>query len=185
MKKQRRWVSVMGVTVLALAGLAACGDTPAEPNLSVELEREEARSWRGLELEVLERRVPVARAAARGWIGPAGGELEVGGVALRIPAGALDRRHLIVLVVPAGRHVQAHLFPHGLEFERPVDLAFSLEGTSVEGDPTGSESLVGVYFERAIRGGLVEVEELVPAEYRDGSIVLEIEHFSGYTPAGG
>lgn len=119
------------------------------------------------------------------WIGPEGGSLEVRGVELTVPRGALDRFRRITVTVPDGDVVQVHLRPHGLQFAKGAELWFDLDGTDAEDDPELVASLVGVYFIRPIRNGLVVPEEIVPLRVEDDHIVLTIEHFSGYTPAGG
>lgn len=119
------------------------------------------------------------------WVGPNGGELAVAGVRLTIPAGALSRPRLVAVYVPRSDAVQAVLLPHGLEFGRSAELSFSLEGTEADGDPGVASSLKGVYFIVPIRDGTVTVEEVVPSRLESDHIVLTIDHFSGYTPAGG
>ncbi len=119
------------------------------------------------------------------WVGPAGGTLEVAGVRLTIPAGALWRPRLIAMRVPRSEVVQVTLLPHGLRFARSAELSFGLEGTEAEGDPELAASLVGVYFLVPIKDDTVIPNEIVPTRVVPGHVVLTIDHFSGYTPAGG
>jgi len=191
-----RRLSRLGILVLAL-GLWGCdGDGPTAPALGDPLVAPggtESTALRALQ------RTPVEAGAvvplwwgqlgqtAAGWVGAEGGALEVAGVRLAIPAGALTRPRFIALHVPAGKVVQARLWPHGLRFERSAALTFSLEGTEAEGDPDSAASLVGAYFVRPIKkDGTVVVEELVPLRLESADrVTLTIDHFSGYTPAGG
>jgi len=130
---------LFGAAVVAVAGVVACSDgiTEPEPRLEALLEAGEA-----VELPVLTRTTPSpartvggevsmdgarARRFAWGWIGRRGGELGVGDVQLRFPAGAVDRPTLMAMYVPEGPYVQAHLYPHGLQFHRTVELEFSLD----------------------------------------------------------
>jgi hypothetical protein len=58
-------------------------------------------------------------------IGPNGGSLKVGAHELRIPKGALDQEVLITMERPVSELVEVELEPHGLEFNRAVNLDLS------------------------------------------------------------
>ncbi len=186
----------LGILALAL-GLWGCdGDGPMMPTVGGPLVapgETESTALRALGRKPVEAGAVVplwhgqlGRTAA-GWVGLEGGVLEVAGVRLAVPAGAVRRPRFMALHVPGGNVVQAKLWPHGLDFERSATLTFSLEGTEVEGDPDRAGSLVGVYFVRPIgKDGTVVVEELVPLRLESADrVTLTIDHFSGYTPAGG
>jgi hypothetical protein len=66
-----------------------------------------------------------------------------------------------MMVVPAGVYVQALFTPHGLRFEKPVEVVYNLRGTDAAQATNGQ--LVGTYFELPIENGLIQPSELVPA----------------------
>lgn len=72
------------------------------------------------------------------WIrAPEGGVLELGGVRVEVPAGALDRDTNITLDLPtdpvAALHLVVDLGPDGLTFAKPVVVRFDLTGTDLAG----------------------------------------------------
>lgn len=137
-------------------------------------------------LRALERSGPARETlSATAIIGQDGGVVTVGNVSLEIPAGALDAETEITVTVPEGQWVQAHFAPHGLTFARPAELSFDIRGTVAEHNPVVRLNLRGVYFEDDLQRGLVIPREIVPLEVRGDLITLTIQHFSGYTPAGG
>jgi hypothetical protein len=111
-------------------------------------------------------------------VGPEGAVVRAGDVTVSIPEGALARRTKITVVVPAGPWVQASFTPHGLQFQKPVELSFDLRGSN------GVRSeLVGAYFVDPILRGLIPAREVLPAVTSDGQVTFWIEHFSFYAPA--
>jgi len=114
-------------------------------------------------------------------IGPAGGVVRAGGVELRVPRGALKTTTSITLVVPAGTNVLASFFPHGLRFDRPVELRFDLKGTSAA-NATAAD-LVGTFFTTPILRGLIQPEEVFKVDVQSGVVRFDIRHFSEYAPA--
>lgn len=124
------------------------------------------------------------------WVGPQGGVVRGGGVELRIPAGALSKRTKIRMMVPASKYVEAEFAPHGLKFNKPVELHFDMNGTTLRNGKR--DSMVGAYFEAPIENGVIRATETYPAVLERGIVKFKVDHFSryaparrGYTPAGG
>lgn len=67
-------------------------------------------------------------------IGPEGGALELGGNRVRVPEGALTRRAVLTLSVPAGqrRMVRFESSGPGVRLERPAEITISHDGCAVQ-----------------------------------------------------
>jgi hypothetical protein len=118
-----------------------------------------------------------ARSATR-RIGAAGGTIALDGALLIVPAGALSSAVDITVTLPAGAAVQADLQPHGLQFARPVTLAFSLDGTNVR-PGAASSVLTGVYFDGVTNGAVTARETFKVFQYGQ-SAAFQTTHFSMY-----
>lgn len=135
---QRRLALVLAGPMLLLAGCGeAAGPTtpsgrPGAPAAS--------RAGGGPELEWLAafRQEPAGGVAwAKRWIGPEGGRLDLGGFAVEVPAGAVDRPTQFSIRLPVdpqgAERVVAEFGPHNQVFARPVEIELPYAGTSVEG----------------------------------------------------
>jgi hypothetical protein len=115
------------------------------------------------------------------WVGPGGGVLRGAGVELRIPSGALKQSTKITMTVPAGQYVQADFQPHGLVFQKPVELRFDMSGTNAVNGAT--DSMVGAYFTAPIENGVIKATEVYTATLSRGVVKFKVNHFSMYAPA--
>lgn len=70
---------------------------------------------------------PVGYAAETRIIGPAGGTIKMGKHQLVIPAGALAQNTVITGEMPVSLLISARLYPHGLQFLKPVKLELSYD----------------------------------------------------------
>lgn len=109
-------------------------------------------------------------------IGPEGGKVHVGPHELEIPKGALDHEELIVAEAPTSSLVDVRFAPHGLQFQKPVQLKLSYKGCV---RPTSADLLV------AYLGRGNQVLELPPSvdQKDNGEVEADIEHFSRYAIA--
>ena len=143
--------------------------------------------------DALTRNVPLARdVAITRLVGAAGGRLDIdeAGISFVIPPNALSEETWITMTAIEGEAMAVEFAPHGLEFAVPSTLHFRARGTPAETEilqrPNGAslERFLGVYY----RGDpLIGVEPLenISTYVLDGSIVFDIEHFSGYVCASG
>ena len=124
-------------------------------------------------------------ATATRTIGPAGGTLDAGGVSLSIPAGALREDTEITMTVPAGRFLEVDFAPHGLQFDRPATLSFSLAGSAAALNARSAGGLAGAYFDGDLATGSFRTLETLNVRVRGTVLSYEIEHFSGYCVVSG
>lgn len=130
------------------------------------------------------RRASRGAGIARVEITAEGGTISTNSATLIIPPGAVTEPVTITMLTPGGPFAAALFWPHGLEFDQPAKLMFSLEGTKLGGD----EPLYGVYIDER-RGswfsGDFEGLEYYEAVVEDGMATFPIEHFSGYITSSG
>jgi hypothetical protein len=109
-------------------------------------------------------------------IGPEGGELKVGKVKIKIPAGALTQRTVISGVVPASLLRDVEVSPHGLQFALEAELEIDYEECD---QPEDFEYRVAY-----IDANRNVLEWTTSTNSRHGhKITAEIEHFSKYAVA--
>jgi hypothetical protein len=110
-------------------------------------------------------------------IGPDGGEIKLGKHKLVIPKGALKREVVITAEAPVSQLVEVEFEPHGLKFERPVQLVLSYDHCIV---PLGYTYRI-VY----VNENRQQVLEFPPS--KDDKALKEVKadigHFSGYVVA--
>lgn len=109
------------------------------------------------------------------------------GLTIVVPAGALASTQTITVTALAGPAIAYRFQPHGLRFDRPVDLHQSLDALA----PTDAH-LRGAYFPDDVPAvdplsGLTIVSELEPTKLdrTAGLVRVRIRHFSGYIVASG
>jgi hypothetical protein len=111
-------------------------------------------------------------------IGPRGGTLRIGPHQLTIPPGALDAVVTITGRAPTGPVVDLQFEPHGLEFKKPVEMAFDYKGCIVPDD-----EVLGVVY---VSHGRRVLEEMPSTDNRPLSKISALtDHFSGYMVSSG
>ena len=131
-------------------------------------------------VSVIQRSAGIKAASVTRVVGTSGGVVSIDGVVtLTIPAGALSQPTSITINVPAGKDVAAEFQPHGLQFNRPVAIAFNLAGTAAEfagvNDPIG-----GTYSRELPRNGRARAQELFFLTVSNKVGTLQTSHFSTY-----
>lgn len=109
-----------GANVLIIAiVVGSCGETALEPDVAPSASLEE-NNERGRLARWLGGGAPGPRLREERWIGPEGGRLELAGIAIDIPAGAIRSAHRFSIALrPTGDlsdRVVADFEPHGLTF---------------------------------------------------------------------
>jgi len=121
---------------------------------------------------------PEKREITAKLIGPKGGKIDIGRHELIIPAGALSENVLITGTVLSGTVAEVEFEPHGLQFQRPVQLNMNYSHCIV---PQGYSQGI-VYLDNGFK-----ILESRPSfdddELREVSAWLD--HFSGYAIATG
>jgi hypothetical protein len=109
-------------------------------------------------------------------IGAQGGEVNLGPHSLKIPTGALQKDVTITATVQAGEYVRVDFEPHGLQFDRPVELTLSYEHCTTR--PPKARYVA--YVDDV--GNVLELLEV--NFHRSGTAVeTRLKHFSGYAIA--
>ena len=144
--------------------------------------------------DVLRRNAPLtAEVSSTGVIGPEGGEIALlgAGITLIVPPGALSESVEITVHAPIGDAVAFQFAPHGLVFDLPASIQVDSRVTNAdrfldETERGGSalDRIMGVYFSGDPEVGVEPLENL-DAYLQSGSIVFDIDHFSGYACASG
>jgi hypothetical protein len=166
--------------LIALVGLALVAGACAERPVPFEPEPPVSPASAGGDGYVAVQGPPrLAAISLTRTIGPAGGEIVAGGVALRIPAGALAGPIAITMTVPAGWFTEVQLAPHGLQFDKAFSLTLPLHGTQVAAARTGG--LVGIYaVDPVAADGAVNALQLLGLAVTGTVATLASDHFSGY-----
>lgn len=202
----RKHVSLIPLAVLSVALLAtACSDAneplaPMRSGTSASNPLGGMTEWTGgvgstvssTLLPPIERTTPLAEDVTwsfdAGPLGATSSNAAVG-LTIAIPAGALTSVQRVTITALAGDAVAYKFDPHGLVFERKVQLTQSIKGTTA--DEELLPALCGAYFAtdrlELTADGLASVTELLSAVVDPfGRIVsFYIEHFSGYIVASG
>ena len=197
-----RWAPIFClVTGVALSG---CGDLPTHPAQGGPGSDAEGPVYAlvdGEQLGVVGWNTAARENQTRSaWVGAEGGEIHLDwpGVRLVVPEGALPNdaespqeagsdgtaARRISMTVLKGKGLAVQFSPHGLKFDRPVQLFIDLAWTETGDDEGALNDLIGVYFEGEART-TVEGLEVLPVNLEDGTLTLELHHFSGYLLASG
>jgi len=124
------------------------------------------------------RKWPIDRDVTRtALIGPEGGYLNIGetGFQLEIPAGALAEPTVITVTAKAGEYELYEFGPHGLTFDLPVKMSFSIE--SVQAARELVDTAEGVYLDQ---GDGLDVLETFPLDRSGFWVIFSTTHFSRY-----
>lgn len=120
---------------------------------------------------------PLEYEAAAAIIGPEGGEIRFGRNRLTIPAGALLTRTVVTAEAPTSLMVTADFSPHGLQFQKDVELRLDYDHCT--------QPLLPGAFRVVYLDDLLRILETPPSEDYRGSqwIRTWLGHFSKYAVA--
>ena len=200
----RRPISLAGLALVALSGLAACADAPSAPR-PVATDAP-SRGLLGGVIGVVGGVVdgvvstvnailtpvtgmlwatPVTSVTVRGVIGAEGGSIAIpNGARLIVPRGAVTGPVAFSITRVPGRIVAYEFQPHGIRFAVPVVIEQPLAGINLSGVST--TNIEGAYFPDVAAldqtTGSAKVTEFRPTVVlRDRGVVrFTVEHFSGY-----
>ncbi len=111
-------------------------------------------------------------------IGVKGGEIRVGAHTISIPAGALTSDTEITASEPGGPTIELQFAPHGLVFQKPVELSFDYKDCI-----TRSDAPLGVVY---VGNGWRVLETMPSTDKRSERRIRALtDHFSGYLVAWG
>lgn len=110
-------------------------------------------------------------------IGPEGGQLQFGPHRLIVPAGALSQSVEITALAPSARVNHIQFAPHGLQFQRDVQLVVSYAHCSGVGSLLPKNV---VYTD-----GFLNILEILPStdDVRGRRVTGTLDHFSNYSLA--
>lgn len=120
---------------------------------------------------------PLEYDGAAAIIGPEGGELRFGPHRLTIPSGALLTRTVVTAEAPTSLMVTADFSPHGLQFQKDVELRLDYEHCT--------QPLLPGAFRVVYLDDLLKILETPPSEdYRSSQWIRTwLRHFSKYAVA--
>ncbi len=120
---------------------------------------------------------PLEYDGAAAIIGPEGGELRFGPHRLTIPPGALLTRTVVTAEAPTSLMVTADFSPHGLQFQKDVELRLDYEHCT--------QPLLPGAFRVVYLDNLLKILEAPPSEdYRSSRWIRSwLRHFSKYAVA--
>ena len=120
---------------------------------------------------------PLDYDGATAIIGPEGGELRFGPHRLTIPSGALRVRTVVTAEAPTSLMVTADFSPHGLQFQKDVELRLDYEHCT--------QPLLPGAFKVVYLDDLLRILETPPSEdYRSSRWIRTwLQHFSKYAVA--
>ncbi len=110
---------------------------------------------------------PLSNGYVSKLIGPSGGTLSVTGVEVQVPAGALSGT--VLMTMTKLDNVTVELGPHGLQFNSPVSLNFTL--------PSGADAAAATvrWFDPS-----AQVWTVIPSMVSSGNRIAPLQHFSKY-----
>lgn len=116
---------------------------------------------------------PQPRVSATKVVGPKGGSIKIGPHSLVVPAGALDSNVTITGTAPPNPSVNVEFAPHGLQFNRAVEMTIDYKQCIV---PETVE--LGVTY---MLNGWYPVQKMPSSDLRkDKKITALTDHFSGF-----
>ena len=190
-------------SVVMLVAVAACSDSnpfvaPADSDLPLRafFDTAPAPGFDAiLRTDALENDIVVQKV-----ISASGGRLSAAGISINVPEDALSGPTQITLRALAGHAMAVEFSPHGLIFNKSVEVLFDIDDTNVEEyfddldedgddgeddeDNLSMSEFMGVYFERNSNGSNDAVE-IFQLRFDDDLLILETTHFSGYVTASG
>jgi hypothetical protein len=124
-------------------------------------------------------------------VGPAGTLVRhpTTGLTIHVPPGAVAAPTHITVTALKGTALAYRFAPHGLHFNVPLQLTQSLRGIRLSQPLTVPQLFAGYFAEDSLpmdaATGNARVIEILPVQVnvKNGSALLEVRHFSGYTVA--
>ena len=115
-------------------------------------------------------------------IGPKGGMFNIGPHTFQVPAGALDSNVTITATAPTSSADELQFQPHGLLFNKPVQMTINYKGCVVPKDVTLGVSYLGHLYTDSTGTTHAHVKERMPAHNDPAttSVSALTDHFSGY-----
>jgi hypothetical protein len=110
------------------------------------------------------------------------------GLTILVPAAAVASPTHITVTALKGASLAYRFEPHGLHFAVPIQLTQSLRGIRLKQPLSVPQLFAGYFADDSLpmdAAGNARVIEILPVQVnvKDGSALLEIRHFSGYTVA--
>ena len=176
-------IAISGLLIIAVF---ACGE-PTSPGARVGDGPSFSRAAPKMAGMLLHRAHNVAPEHASALIGPAGGTIRLphAGLTLVIPAGALSHAVTITARTASGDLVSYSFAPHGLVFNRPIEIDQDPSGIRSSG---GAEVVAGYLAHGRLdvdSGGVGHFAQLMPVHHSGAAIAFLTVHFSGYAFASG
>ena len=185
MSSTRRTGTRIATWGLVIFAVFACGG-PTSPDGRTDVAPSLSRAPSKTAGSLLRRGHPVSPEEASAVIGPAGGTIHLvhAGLTLVIPAGALVGPVTITARTNSRDLVSYEFAPHGLVFNRPVEIEQDLHKIR----PTDADVIAGY-----LAHGLLDVDssgvghfaQLMPVHRNDAAVGFLTSHFSGYALASG
>ena len=117
-------------------------------------------------------------------IGPKGGAFNIGPNKFEVPAGAVDSNVTITATMPTKSIAELEFEPHGLQFNKPVQMTISYKGCVVPDSATLGVSYITHPWQSAValRGASTQ---RMPAHDDKATTTISAltDHFSGYVVA--
>lgn len=186
MSSTRRTGTRIAIAGLVIFAVFACGE-PTSPNAGADATPSFSRTAPKLAGALVRRLHNIAPEHASAVIGPAGGTIRLphAGLTLVIPAGALSQSVTITARSNSRELVSYAFAPHGLIFNRPIEIDQDLS----EIRAPGNANLVGGYLSHGRldvdSGGVGHFAQLMPVHRTEAVVGFFTVHFSGYALASG
>ena len=174
-----------GASTLLVLAAFACGEPTAPASLGTS-GPSFSKTATGLNRLLIARDHPAKPERASAAIGPKGGTIALpgAGVTLVVPPGALARTVTITVRTNSRDFVSYGFAPHGLVFEKPVEILQSRNGIREQDGGT-----VGGYLAHGRmdidESGVGHLAEVLQTHHDDATMGFFITHFSGYVLASG
>ncbi|GJG85737.1 hypothetical protein tb265_09180 [Gemmatimonadetes bacterium T265] len=114
-------------------------------------------------------------------IGPKGGTFNIGPHKFEVPAGALDTNVTISATAPTNSRDELRFEPHGLQFNKPVQMTISYKGCVVPDSVVLGVSYVS-HPEQSAAALTARTDQRMPTHDDKGTsaVTALTDHFSGY-----
>ena len=114
-------------------------------------------------------------------IGPKGGAFNIGPHKFEVPAGALDSNVTVTAVAPTTARDELQFYPHGLRFNKPVQMTMSYKGCVVPDSAVLNVSYVAHPLQSPAALTAWSTERLPTRDDKAATSVTALtDHFSGY-----
>ncbi len=115
-------------------------------------------------------------------IGPKGGTINVGPHRFEVPAGALDSNVTIMAIAPLSPRAELRFEPHGLQFNKPVEMTINYKGCVVPDNVKLGVTYVAHPMQSSSALKAKGDQQMPTHDDKSSSSVSALtDHFSGYT----